>query len=372
MREKIAGVNALILGGKDSGWGVYAKNVINQLDKLGMRMIIYTLCPDSLSVYNSKIKKVFINTSFMNKNFHLKRIFWCFSVLPFYLMKDKISFLFNLIPEGPIWLPLPQITTIHDLVPLNFPQCYSSQRYYFKYFVSQVIKRSICLIVYSQNTKKDIIKFYGTKSEKIKIISLGVDRNVFHPVRDEEFKIRYNLEKYILYVGNLLPHKNLSRLVKAYALIQKRLPHKLIIVGYRDPRYYPFLKRLVERLKLQDKVHFLDYLPLKDLPLFMSHADVFVFPSLYEGFGLPPLEAMACGCPVVTSRVASLPEVCGEAVYYIDPCDPESIAEGIKEVLINKDLKDSLIKRGLERAKIFDWQKTAQRLVEIFKEMSLL
>ena len=164
------------------------------------------------------------------------------------------------------------------------------------------------------------------------------------------------------------PYKNLERSLEAFALLNLK-EYKFVIGGKKDPRFFPRVRKKVDALSLKDRVVFLDYVPEENLPHLYSEAAAFVFPSLYEGFGLPPLEAMACGCPVVVSNTASLPEVCGNAAYYVDPYDVENIAEGIYKVIMNQTLRQNLIKKGLERAKFFSWEKSAEEHLKVFREV---
>ncbi len=178
---------------------------------------------------------------------------------------------------------------------------------------------------------------------------------------------RYGLGNYLLYIGDMRPYKNLERSLEAFARLNLT-DLSFVIGGKKDPHFYPGIEKKVDRLLLKDKVIFLGYVPEEDLPHLYSEAAAFVFPSLYEGFGLPPLEAMACGCPVVASNAGSLPEVCGDAVRYVDPYDVESIARGIHEVLTDEVMRQNLRAKGLERAKLFSWERAAKEHLKIFEE----
>jgi glycosyltransferase involved in cell wall biosynthesis len=183
---------------------------------------------------------------------------------------------------------------------------------------------------------------------------------------------RYQLhDEFVLYAGNVKPHKNLERLIDAFHLVRKRgLEHlKLVMIGDEISRYSS-LRRAVHRHQLHKYVRFLGYLPEATLAVMYRLAGVFVFPSLYEGFGLPPLEAMASGTPVVTSNVSSLPEVAGDAAVLIDPYDPASIAGGIEQVLTNETLRHDLRQKGLARARQFSWEQSVRRVREIYEEVS--
>jgi len=236
--------------------------------------------------------------------------------------------------------------------------------------VPKILQKSQEIVAISENTKNNIVTFYGIDPGRVRVIPPGFEKSRYRlGINGERTKAKYGLTEYFLYVGNLLAHKNLRRLLLAFSLITRRLPYKLVIAGHKDPRYYPALEAEAQALGLAGKVLFLNYVPTDELPALYAGAKVFVFPSLYEGFGLPPLEAMACGCPVIVSNVSSLPEVCGDAAYYVNPYDVESIAEGIHKVLTDEALRQNLIKKGIERVKLFSWEKAAKEHLKVFEEV---
>src|SRR6186997_2600978 len=187
----------------------------------------------------------------------------------------------------------------------------------------------------------------------------------------ERVRERYQLhDEFVLYAGNVKPHKNLERLIQAFHIVRNRgLEHlKLVLIGDEISKYAA-LRRAVHSHQLHKYVRFLGYLPEETLAVMYRLAGVFVFPSLYEGFGLPPLEAMASGTPVVTSNVSSLPEVAGDAAVLVNPYDPEAIAEGIYQVLTDEQLRRGLRQRGLARARQFSWETSVRRVREVYKEI---
>jgi len=244
-------------------------------------------------------------------------------------------------------------------------------KYYFQYCLPTVLRRSTTIIAVSESTKKDIITFYGINDDKIKVIYEGFHHTFDSKRSDDSFYLvreKYHLPPYILYVGNLLPHKNLNRLIEAYSLVSKAIPHVLIIIGRKDQRFFPALEMRAAELKVKERVLFFDYIDQVELPHFYRAAETFVFPSLYEGFGLPPLEAMASGTPVICSNISSLPEVVGDAGIYVNPEDPRMVADSIKRVLGDEKLRENLISKGYERAKLFSWQKAARETLKVLRE----
>jgi len=237
------------------------------------------------------------------------------------------------------------------------------------------VNRSFHIITISNSTKKDLIHHYHLPDDKISVIPLAYDKKLFHQNYDRnlinEIKRKYKIyNNYILWVGTISPHKNVVRLIKAYNKLKKegKIQHNLVIAGSKGWLYEDVFKT-VDFLNLKNDVIFLDYVKLEDLPLLYSGASIFVFPSLYEGFGLPILETMACGCPVVASNVASIPEVVGDAALLFNPYNMNDIAEKILTVLENKQLKSELINKGIKRLSEFSWEKTALQTLEVFKKV---
>jgi len=234
------------------------------------------------------------------------------------------------------------------------------------FFIRLALKNSQKIITISQNTKKDLIKIFRVRENKIVIIDLGVHSKyciIENKKRIQLFLDRYNLpEKFILFVGTLKPRKNIKRLIQAYNIASTHFP--LVIVGKRG-WFYQEVFNEVRDLKIEDKVIFLNYLPAEDLPCLYNKAICFVYPSLYEGFGLPPLEAMACGCPVITSNISSLPEVVGDAAILVNPYKVDEIAVALKKILTNEILRQELRKRGLVQAQKFSWGKTSEQILKI-------
>jgi glycosyltransferase involved in cell wall biosynthesis len=234
-------------------------------------------------------------------------------------------------------------------------------------------RKALKIIAISENTKKDIMDCFGIEDEKIRVIYLGVDRQ-FSPQPDPneaDVLSKYNLPSgYILNVGTLEPRKNLLRLINAYKMVastREPVP-KLVIVGWQGWRNED-LGKLVRESGLADQVVLVGYVPDDDLPTLYRNATVFVYPSLYEGFGLPPLEAMACGTPVITSNVSSIPEVVGDAGILIDPYNTTEIARAIASVLNNEELRESLRTSGLVRSRLFNWDKTARETLKLYQEV---
>jgi alpha-1,3-rhamnosyl/mannosyltransferase len=271
----------------------------------------------------------------------------------------------------PYVMPCPSVVTIYDLIPLVFPEGFSAaQRLSFRLMISLALRTSAAITVISGATRDDLARYFGLRADRVYVTYLAADAS-FYPRPAAEVAIiraRYRLpEHYILYVGINKPHKNLPRLVEAYARIGDAPP--LVLAGREDPRY-PEARVQAEALGLTKRVCFGGDIASADLPALYSGAMLFVFPSLYEGFGLPPLEAMACGAPVICSNTSSLPEVVGDATLTFDPHDVEAIAATMRRALDDAELRESLREGGLAQAAKFSWERTAQETLKAYRARS--
>jgi glycosyltransferase involved in cell wall biosynthesis len=258
---------------------------------------------------------------------------------------------------------------VHDLSFLYYPHSFpGSKRLYLRTFTRLSVQRARRVIAISEHTRRDVARQYGVPLGRIERIYYGLDP-VFQPLPAGEvhaFRIRRELpERFILFVGTLEPRKNVVRLVEAYSQLPSSCP-PLMLVGGKGWLYDEIFRR-VEALKLTDRVHFVGYVPGKELPWWYNAADLFVYPSVFEGFGLPPLEAMACGTPVITSNVSSLPEVVGQAGLLVDPNDAQALAEAMERVLSSPGRRESMRAHGLEQASRFSWPETARRTVNAYR-----
>ena len=294
---------------------------------------------------------------------HLKRFIWYNTSLNRQL-KDTALF-FSPVTEGILFPSVRQIVVVHDLIPLKYPQFSPKWKYYYLYVLPLILKQSERIICTSQHTKKDLIENYQLDPELIDVIYWGFDRQLFYPQPNTEVLEKYNLNKYLLYVGDMRFYKNLSRCLQAF----DRLPDtncQFVITGKKDDFFYPEIKRQVQQLSAKERIIFLDYVPTADLPGLYSMAQALVFASLYEGFGLPVLEAMACGTPVIASDATSIPEVGGDSIFYVNPYSVESISQGMSRILKDLELQKSLRNKGLERAELFSWDRTIANVRQAF------
>jgi len=275
----------------------------------------------------------------------------------------------------PPLVPGPTVVTIHDCIHLRFPQYLPSRAawVYAHTMIRLAARKATRILTVSEASKRDILHYTGVRPEKVVVVYNGIDAR-FATTPDEaaleRVRQRFDLSHpFVLYVGNIKPHKNLERLIEGFALARAGAADglRLVVIGDEISKY-PALRQMVHRHRLDKHVRFFGFQPAATLVAFYRLARAFAFPSLYEGFGLPPLEAMANLTPVVTSNLSSLPEVVGDAAVLVDPYDSASIADGIRRVVTDESLRARLIARGRVRVQEFSWQRAAARTLEVYRD----
>lgn len=290
----------------------------------------------------------------------------------FFGKKSELTHFFNYII--PPFVHGKKVVTIHDMVVKAYPE---TVRFRTKHLLNTGMKKSMkradVIITDSEFSKSEIEKYFPQYSHKVQVVYCGVNSDKFYPVEDNSVieKVKKSLDiegEYFLYLGTIEPRKNLERLIEAYSLLLKKDENvpRLVMAGGKGWLNSNIYQKVVE-LKLEKYVQFTKYIPDEDLCPLINGATAFVFPSIYEGFGMPPLEAMACGVPVVCSKEASLPEVVGDCAVMIDAYDPQSIADGMYRIYSDKALADELRVRGLQRAKEFTWHRFSEKLHGIYE-----
>ena len=351
-------VNAAIVGERPTGLGVYALNLIRGLDARGERLLVYTSSPELVNAPRASIERVSASLRPERGALgHLQRLLWVQTSLRWRVRRARPRLLLNLMPEGILAPSLPQVTTVYDLLPLHFPAEYPRQQYYFRHYVPAVLRASRAVIVISESTRRDVLRYYGLPPHKIRVVMAGYDADRFTPDGAAADGVT---APYALYVGNVMPHKNLLRVVDAFALLAGRIPLTLVLRGSGKARHVQALQQRIDALGLGDRIDWRPYVSPDELPALYRGASMLLLPSLYEGFGLTALEAMACGTPVLTSNVSSLPEVVGDAALLVDPGDPASIAAAMTRIAEDGRLAKDLRERGLVRARLFSWDATAR------------
>jgi glycosyltransferase involved in cell wall biosynthesis len=357
-------VNASILGERPSGLGRYAIGLINAASTLRPELIVHTSWPGLLDHRRLVVRPA---SSLIRPERglagHAARLLWCQSVLRVRLRRDRTGALLNTIPEGVLHCGVPQVTVVHDLIPLMFPRDYPWQQAYFRWFVPRVLRGSRIVVADSEATRRQIIAAYGLAPDRLRVIPGGYDQSRFHC--DGPAEPPSGLP-YVLYVGNILPHKNLARLVEAFSLVCRCVPARLVVAGAGRRSHAAALAGLASRLGVG--VEWKRYVPSGALPELYRGAQVVVLPSLAEGFGLTALEAMASGTPVVASNTSALPEVVGDAGLLVNPYDSAAIADALVRLLSDEDLRTELSVRGLAQAARFTWERTARAILAALDE----
>ncbi len=348
-------VNLAFLPTKPTGLATYALNLLPHLQTLDPALFIarpqdgFTCAPVPDQLTNEQGRKG-----------HISRLLWTQLQLPRLYRKFQSRLLFSPIPEAPLLSRCRSVVTVHDLIPLRFFRPFTPLWMYQRYYLPQVLQQAEHILCNSQATAQDVMDFFSIPAKKITPILLAHDA--------ENFRfLDLPTSNYFLYLGRNDPYKNLQRLVAAFALLPQRSPTELWIAGPMDERYIPALQEHITELELTERVKFLSYVSYQELAKVMNQAIALVLPSLWEGFGLPVLEAMACGTPVIASNLASLPEVVGDAGLLVDPYDENAIAHAMHQFITDPTLHAQLRTASLHRASQFSWQKTGAATVEVLK-----
>ncbi|HEV3141710.1 MAG TPA: glycosyltransferase family 1 protein [Vicinamibacterales bacterium] len=357
----------------DFGIGTYIRNLLRQLARLDHESEFVVLCRPEDREALVPLGENFRPLPETSRNYSIGEQV----SIPLALRREKVTLFHAPHYVLPPLVGCRSVVTIHDCIHLMFPQ-YLPSRFaltYARASIRMAARRATRVMTVSESSKRDILRFVDVPADKIDVIYNAFDERFGVEPREEDVvrvRERYQLhDEFVLYAGNVKPHKNLERLITAFHLVRQRgLDHlKLVLIG-DDISRYAALRRAVHRYQLHQYVRFLGYLPEETLAVMYRLSGVFVFPSLYEGFGLPPLEAMASGTPVVTSNVSSLPEVAGDAAMLVDPYDPEALADAMVRVLTDETLRKDLRRRGLERARQFSWEQSVRRVREIYGEVA--
>ncbi len=355
-------VNLSVLSSKPTGISTYAINLAKVLCKREDTTFLSYQRPGFVQA-SSQWRAIpnGLSTDFGRVG-HLKRLLWVQFLLPRIFDKLSSRLLFSPLPEAPICTGIRHIITVHDLIPLRFSgKRFSPLTSYFKYYVPRVLHSAEHIIADSEATAQDLSSFCDIPSSKVTVVPLSYDADNFN-------FLDLPTSNHFVYLGRFDIHKNIERIIKAFFESNLHGSCKLYLIGSLQSPYLPGLQEYIRHLGLADSVLFLDYVAYQDLPTILNQALALLQPSLWEGFGLPVLEAMACGTPVITSNISSLPEVAGEAGILVDPYNVSEIASAMKEVASNRQLRDELRFKGLERAKKFSWGNTSQLTMNVLHQ----
>ena len=297
----------------------------------------------------------------------LKRLAWSQFQLPRLGRKRKADLIFTPAPEGYLGKQVVrQVVMVHDLRPLSHPER-SMQSFYFKHWVPSRLGECKHILTNSNFTASEIQSMTGVPQEKISVIPLGYNSSHFRPINSSLLR---HPRPYLLHVGQAYYHKNLRRMIHAFAMLVDQYPEvDFILLGKPHPTETPRLKALVRDLEVQDRVIFKEYVPFDDLPSWYSGALALLYASMWEGFGLPIIEAMACGCPVITSCGSACEEVAGDSAVLVDPSEVLDIHSATVQVLNSSALRDRLAAKGLDRSRLFSWDKSRAATLSLLNDL---
>jgi hypothetical protein len=345
---------------------------LTRLDRVNRYWLFnFTKSPYEWDTFRGNVQEIVLR---LPQRLGLKRM-WESFLLPLAASKYDLQAWFSPDFLAPRFLRIPRVVTIHDLIFMNFYDPKSKESLQLAAKVAYAVRHAAKIIVTSQFTLQDLRKVFAFEEAKMAVVPLAADER-FHPIRDQELVSavlgKYGVDfPYILFVGETSERKNVASLLKAYRLLKdanRLCGQKLLIVGKRTG-YTDRLLREVSTLELADEVFFTGYVPDEDLPFIYNGADVFVFPSLYEGFGIPPIEAMQCQIPVVASKTTSIPEVVGEGALLFDPRDPADIANTIDAIINAKVDINGLKSMAKRQAEKFNWTHTAKQTMDILNSL---
>lgn len=304
----------------------------------------------------------------------LRRIFWQQCVLPFYMRAERADVFHGPGYVLPLLTKTPCVVTAYDIIALTHPElCRRSNVLHYRQVLPRSIRKAAKVIVPSEATRRHVIEHLGVDGDRIRVIPLGLDTRYKPASEVEKQQVREVLslpEKYCLFVGNIEPKKNLPTLVQAFfaAKMNKRLPHKLVLAGGQGWKNKT-LHQTITQLGMQDQVIFTGYVPVDFMPALYSAAEMFLFPSLIEGFGIPPLEAMACGTPVVVSNDPALAETTGDAALHVPSDNTTALREAIETLAERPELRRELVEKGRTRAAKFSWIESARQTLKVYHEV---
>lgn len=355
---------------RGTGIGTYTYQIIKNLSRIDKTNNYRLFWPGNAS-------KDFLEAS-ENFDFDVvgetKDKFWEEIHIPARLAGDRVDVYH--VPQNGIGLPgkktCPQVVTVHDLIPYIYPETVG--RGYQRIFLQEmprIVEQADRIITVSEHSRRDLKRYFNLPDWKIDVIYEAAD-DIYRPLDKEACRTsvhqRYGVkERFILYVGGFSPRKNVPGLIRAYQKVIEDLSDVILVIAGKPVRAFEELVSLVETLGLKDRVVFTGFVPTEDLPVIYNAASLFVYPSFYEGFGLPPLEAMACGTPVITSNVSSLPEAVDDAALAVDPHDVDALAAAMFDALSDPGLAADLIRRGLEKSNAFTWTKAAEQTLASYR-----
>lgn len=379
---KRIGIDARMYGPLGKGLGRYTQEIVDRVVEMDPenRYVVF-LSRENFDEFwpkTDRVKKIKTNIRWYGLAEQV--------LLPLYIRKEKLDLMHFPHFNVPLLTPVKFVVTIHDLILTKFPTVrastlspwlYKIKNFFYKVVIKAAVKRAKRIITVSEFTKKDIVKQFRVKPDKIRVTYEGVadlakskDSSFVSKLNDTDTLLSYNIDSdFLLYVGNAYPHKNLEGLVEAFADFYRNNYGTILVLVGKEDYFYKRLKDSIQEKHPDLPIIFPGYIPDEKLEILYQRAMAYVFPSFYEGFGLPPLEAMAKGCPVLSSNRSSMPEVLEEAALYFDPADRADMVEKLKRIVRDSDLRKELVKKGRKQASQYSWRECAKQTLEIYKNV---
>ncbi len=358
------------------GIGVYVKNLLAHLGRIGGRHR-YILFYDKRQecVRRRPAGEAFLECGAslpVGDTFHV----WEQICVPWHVLMKEIDVFHATANMTARFQPSPVVVTIHDTKPFEETAGSRRERWYVHGVQPKALRRAAAIICPSEFTRDRVVERLKIPGDRIRVVPNGLDpafRRTEDPAAEEGFRAKYHLQgPFILFTGGETPSKNITRLIRAYARLKRteKVPHTLVITGIRSPEVFVDHTREAARLDVDRDVTILGYLSEGELITAYNAAEVFVYPSLMEGFGFPPLEAMACGTPVAASNASSIPEVVGDAALLFDPMNEEEMAAQVHRILTDAALAKELVRKGLERCRLFSWEEAARKNLAVYESVA--
>lgn len=368
------GIDATAVPPKPMGAGLYIIYLIKELAEMDTPYQFVVFAQEYLRPLLPREDRGNIQYRWIHNMHPAVRLLWEQTRFPALVKQETLDLLHSPHYTMPLSKPTRQVVTFHDMIFFLYPEVHTfAKRIFFPWIMHRSARKADLIITDSDSTRRDAAKILGISAEKMVTVHLGY-RDIFKPI-DDEAKLRSAREqfglpaRFILYVGAIEPRKNVPLLLRAFKrLVDEGYPHHLVIPG-KMGWLVGDVPELIERLGISEKVRLLGYVPYEELPSIYNLADLFVYPSLYEGFGLPPLEAMACGTPVITTNISSMPEVVEDGGILVPPNDDNALFEAMVRILTDDRLRQDLRQRGFKRAAQLTWRHTAEKTIEVYNKV---
>jgi len=360
------------------GIGKYTREILSQLSEIDRKNQYFIIVnkPSNQSIGRLQENFSIFETSVTRKHYFVKDI-WHQLFLPFFLKNNHIDVYFNPRYILPYFSGSKMVVTIHDMIAFLYPEIWPGvSGFRIRQYIRISSKRANMILTVSDSAKNDIMRILNIPEKKIKVIPCGINKELYNPNYDKSLQNamikKYRIvKKFILAIGPMGSRKNHDRLIQAYSNLSNTIKeeYQLVITGEKKGCYQDLLK-IIDQLDLSEAIIFPGFIPEKEMPVLINAASIFIFPSLYEGFGIPLLEAMACGTPLLTSKVSSIPGITGNAALLFNPKSIKEMADAMNKILTDGELREDLVEKGFKQIKKYSWKNSAKELLNVFENFN--